>query len=40
MEKERKEQYLSPRSEELCLQQEGMVCTSVKDIEKGNEYEW
>ena len=37
MEKERKEQYFSPRSEELRLQTEGIMGTSPVDYEDGGE---
>ena len=37
MEKERKEQYLSPRSEELRLQTESIMVTSPVDYEDGGE---
>lgn len=35
-----KELYVSPACEVLALRSEGLICTSVNDIEKGNEYEW
>ena len=37
---ETKEQYISPESEVLTLIEEGVICSSVPDIEKGGSYSW
>jgi len=39
MEKD-KELYVSPECEVLPLRSEGVICSSVKDIDKGEEYNW
>jgi len=35
-----KEKYFAPACEVMTLQEEGVICASAPDIEKGNEYEW